>query len=116
MHALDPEGLKNHGGIGAKKARRKGDFTTKGSNWVHSLDGHDKLMGYQNSTFLLAIYGCLDTASRSMLWLRVWTSNSSPGIVGRWYLEYLFESRVMASIIRVDKGTETGIWQRCMHF
>lgn len=60
MHALDPRGLDNPGGIGAKKARRKGNFTTKGSNWVHSLDGHDKLMGYQNSTFPLAIYGCLD--------------------------------------------------------
>ena len=47
MHALDPEGLNNRGGVGAKKARRKGNFTTKGSNWVHSLDGHDKLMGYQ---------------------------------------------------------------------
>ena len=108
MHASDPEGLHNRGGIGAKKARRKVNFTTKGSNWVHSLDGHDKLMGYQNSTFPLAIYGCLDTASRKMLWLRVWTSNSNPQIIGRWYLEYLFESRVMASIIRLDKGTETG--------
>ena len=42
-----------------------------------------------------------------MLCLRVWTSSCSPGIIGRWYLEYLFESRVMASVIRVDKGTET---------
>ena len=109
MHALDPEGLNNRGGVGAKKARRKGNFTTKGSNWVHSLDGHDKLMGYQNSTFPLATYGCLDTASRKMLWLRVCTSNSSPGIIGRWYLEYLFENRVMASVIRVNKGTETVI-------
>ena len=33
----------------------------QGPNWVHSLDGHDKLMGYQNSTFPLAIYGCLDS-------------------------------------------------------
>jgi hypothetical protein len=43
-----------------------------------------------------------------MLWLRAWTSNSDPQIIGLWYLEYLFESRVMASIIRLDKGTETG--------
>ena len=51
--------------------------------------------------------GARITASRKMLWLCVWTSNSSPGIIGRWYLEYLCESRVRASIIRVDKGTET---------
>ena len=108
MYALDPEGLENRGGVGAKKMRRKGNFTTKGSKWIHSLDGHDKLMGYQNSTFPLAIYGCMDTASRKLLWLKVWTSNSDPQLIGRWYLEYLFESRVMASIIRLDKGTETG--------
>ena len=75
---------------------------------MHSLDGHDKLMGYQNSTFPLAIYGCMDTASRKMLWLRVWTRNCDPKIIERWYLEYLLENRVMASIIRQDKGTETG--------
>ena len=32
MYALDPEGLENRGGVGAKKMRRKGNFTTKGSN------------------------------------------------------------------------------------
>ena len=67
MTDLDPEGLRERGGIGAKKKRKKGNFTTRGSNWVHSLDGHDKLMGYQNSTFPLAIYRCLDTASRKVL-------------------------------------------------
>ena len=80
----------------------------KGSNWVHSLDSHDKLMGYQNSTYPLAIYSCMDTASRKLLWLKVWTGNCNPQLIGKWYLEYLFESRVMASIIRLDKGTETG--------
>ena len=52
--------------------RKKGNFSSKGPNWVHSLDGHDKLMGFQNFTFPLAIYGCLHTASRKLLWLRVW--------------------------------------------
>ena len=51
---LDMEGLQARDGIGAaKKRRKKGNFTTRGSNWVHSLDGHDKLMGYQNLTFPL---------------------------------------------------------------
>ena len=66
MYEFDPEGLEARGGVGAKKERRKGNFTTRGANWVHSLDGHDKLMGYQNSTFPLAIYGCMDTASRKL--------------------------------------------------
>ncbi|XP_028412126.1 uncharacterized protein LOC114534852 [Dendronephthya gigantea] len=110
MGELDPEGLEQRGGVGLKKNKRgKGNFTTKGPNWVHSLDGHDKLMGYQNSTFPLAVYGCIDSASRKLLWLRIWVSNSDPKIIGRWYLDYLYENMVIASIMRLDKGTETGI-------
>lgn len=108
MYELDAEGLEARGGVGAKKKRRKGNFTTRGANWVHSLDGHDKLMGYQNSTFPLAIYGCMDTASRKLLWLKVWVTNSDPQLIGRWYLEHLLQTKVISAIIRVDKGTETG--------
>ena len=40
------------GDVVAKKViQKKGTFSSKGSNWVHSLDGLDKLMGHQNSTF-----------------------------------------------------------------
>ena len=109
MYDLDPEGLAARGGIGAKKKRKKGNFTSKGPNWVHSFDGHDKLMGYQNSTFPLAVYGCIDTASRKILWLRIWTTNSDPKVIGRWYLEYLMETRTISCMMRLDKGTETGV-------
>ena len=77
MTDLDPEGLEARA-LGAKKKKPKGHFTTKGPNFVHSVDGHDKLMGYQNSTYPLAIYGCIDTASRKLLWLRIWVTNSHP--------------------------------------
>ncbi|XP_028417449.1 uncharacterized protein LOC114541833 [Dendronephthya gigantea] len=109
MNELCPEGLEARGGVGEKEQRKKGNFTTKGTNWVHSLDGHDKLMGYQNSTFPLAIYGCLDTASRKLLWLRIWVTNCDPKIIGKWYLEHLYETRIISAILRVDKGTETGV-------
>ena len=107
MYDLHPEGLEARG-LGAKKRKPRGHFTTKGPNFVHSVDGHDKLMGYQNSTYPLAIYGCIDTASRKLLWLRVWVSNSDPLLIGRWYLEYLYETRTIASFMRMDRGTETG--------
>ena len=42
MYDLDPEGLEACSGIGAKKKRKKGNFSLKGPNFVHSLDGHDK--------------------------------------------------------------------------
>ena len=109
MFDLDEEGLAARCPI-RKRGKPKGYFTTRGVNWVCSLDGHDKLMGFRNSTFPLAVYGCIGTGSRKLLWSRVWVSNSNnPKVVGRWYLEYLYESKVMPSILRVDKGTETGI-------
>ena len=66
-------------------------------------------MGYQNSTFPLAIYGCIDTCSRKLLWLKVWDSNSKPEVVGKWYLEFLYENRVLPAFLHIDKGTETVI-------
>ena len=107
MSELDPEGLQARG-VGRQKQRKKGNFTTRGTNWVHSLDGHDKLMGYQSSTFPIAIYGCMDTCSRKLLWLRAWVSNCDPKLIGKWYLEYLYDTRVISAMLRVDKGTETG--------
>ncbi|XP_066927710.1 uncharacterized protein [Clytia hemisphaerica] len=91
---------------GAKK-KEKGHFSSPGPNFVHSLDGHDKLMGYQNSTFPIAIYGSIDTCSRKILWLKVWSSNSNPDLIGRFYIEYLYKSKVVAQNLRIDKGTET---------
>ena len=82
-----------------KTKKIKGHFSTKGGNWVFSLDGHDKLMEYQNDTFPLAVYGCLDTASVRLQFRS--KSNS------KWYLKYLYESTRMPSILRLDKGTET---------
>ena len=49
-----------------------------------SLNGHDKLCGYQNSTFPLCIYGGQDTYSGKIMFLQ---------IIGRFYLEYLFTSQ-----------------------
>ena len=70
------------------------DFVNQqGSNSTMSLDGQDKLCGYQKSMFPLCIYGGLDTYSGRMNFLRVWTTNNNPLVIGRFYLEYLFKSR-----------------------
>lgn len=66
-------------------------------------------MGFQNWTFPLAVYGCYDTASRKVMFLKLWTSNSSPQLVGRWYFDHLYETKKISSIIRLDRGTETGV-------
>lgn len=54
-----------------RKKPRKKPFTCDSSFNVLSLDGHDKLCGYQNWTFPLGIYGCLDKFSRKIRYLRI---------------------------------------------
>ena len=49
-----------------------------------------------------------DACSRKVLWIKVWASNSHPKLIGRFYLDYLYEHRTIASRLRLDKGTETG--------
>ena len=107
MTDLDSDGLKMRQ-PGNKKPKEKGTSISAGPNWVMSLDGHDKLMGFQNNTFPIAIYGAIDTASRKLLWIKVWVTNRIPELVARWYFEFLYETRVMPNYIRIDKGSETG--------
>ena len=89
------------------RKKEKGTFTAVGPNWVISLDGHDKLMGFLESTFPLAIYRCIDTASRKILFLKGWISNSNPVFVRRWYFKCLYKSKTFPNYIWIDKGTET---------
>ena len=70
MYELDGDSLLARS-PGAKKKKQKGNFTTPGPNWTYSLDGHDKVMRFRNSMFPLAMYGCIDTASRKLMWLKI---------------------------------------------
>ena len=63
MHYLDPDGIGNRK-VSEKRKKKKQPFVSDGPDWVNSFHGHDKLMGYQNWTFPVALYGCLDTFSR----------------------------------------------------
>ncbi|XP_066925387.1 uncharacterized protein [Clytia hemisphaerica] len=108
MKELDPEGLESRGGVGIPKRRRRNRrFISPGSNYCFSLDGHDKLCGYQKSTFPLCIYGGQDTFSGKIMFLKIWTSNNDPMVTGYHYLEYLIENKELPYSLRVDRGTET---------
>ena len=65
-------------------------------------------MGFQNWTFLVAIYGALDTFSRKILYIFAWGSNSGPNIVGQRYIKHLYETERMPVYLRIDRGIETG--------
>ena len=86
MADVDPEGLKERGPVGVEQ-RGKGNFTSTGPNWVHSLDEISK------STFPLAVYGSIDTASRKILWLRIWVSHSNPKLIAVGILNTLWRPR-----------------------
>ena len=55
MTDVHPEELENRKPI-LKKKKTKSTFSSVGPNQVLSMNGHDKLMGYQNSTFPLVVY------------------------------------------------------------
>ena len=80
---VDPEGLENRKPI----LKTKSTFCSAVPNWVLSMDGHDNLMVYQNSTFPLAVYGCMDTTSRKLLFIWAWTSKNNLVYPARWYFE-----------------------------
>ena len=108
MWDLDPQGVE------ARKLRKKKKGKTKpficdGPNWLFYLDGLDKMMGFQISNFPLALYGCLDTFSRKILFLHVWTGNSDPLVIGKFYMMYLNKAKIIPNYLRIDKGTETGV-------
>lgn len=44
-----------------------------------------------------------------VLWVKVLIGNSDFKIIGRFYLEYLFKSRMIVRRIRFDKGIEIGV-------
>ena len=56
MTDVDPEELEKRKPI-LKTKKTKSTFSSVGLNWVVSMDGHGNLMGYQNSTFPLTVYG-----------------------------------------------------------
>jgi len=104
---MDPSGLEARS-VNKKVKRKKRPYTSEGPLWVVSLDGLDKLCGYQNWTFPLGIYGCLDTYSRKNIFIFLCRSNSNPLVIGKKYLEYLYEEQTMPRHLRIDKGTGTG--------
>ena len=66
MTDLNSDGL-NIRQPGDKKRKEKGTFISAGPNCVMPLDGHNKLMGFQNNTFPITVYSAIDTASRKLL-------------------------------------------------
>ena len=72
MTDVDPNGLENAKPI-LKKKKAKDAFSSVGTHWVFSMDGHDKLNGFPKNTFPLAVYRCIDRAIQKPMLVGIWT-------------------------------------------
>ena len=54
MYQVDPDALEQRAPK-FKKEKSEGHFISADPNFVHSLDGHEKFMDYQNSCFPIAV-------------------------------------------------------------
>ena len=116
MRDVDPEGIAARQ-VNKKIKKHKQPFTSEGPLGVVSLDSHDKLCGYQNSSFPPDVYGCQDIFSRKVLFLflsfsnsqpETCFSNSEPQFIGKNYLKRLSKSKLLPYFLRADGSTETG--------
>ena len=48
---------------------------------------------FVKDTFPLAVYGLQDVFSGRILFLKLWTSNSDPRLIGKWYLQHIYNSQ-----------------------
>ena len=65
-------------------------------------------MDFAKDTFPLAVYGLQDVFSSWILLLKVWPSNSNPLLIGRWYMEHLYETKGSMTQAR-------SVGKKCMH-
>ncbi|KAH0557502.1 hypothetical protein KQX54_007145 [Cotesia glomerata] len=100
LKIIDPDGLANR--FGNKLRRRQ--YVSPGSNFIWHLDGYDKL-----KQFGFAIHGCIDGFSRTVLLLKVATTNNDPAVTVHYFLKTVKRLKFLLTIIRSDKGSENGI-------
>ena len=104
---LDPEGVEARSG---HRLRRRNYFT-KGPNYLWHIDGYDKM-----KPFGFCVHGAIDGYSRKILWLEVSSSNNDPGIITKYYLDYVRQIGGTSRVIRADRGTENGNIAVTQHF
>ncbi|XP_071797832.1 uncharacterized protein [Asterias amurensis] len=94
---LDPDGVMSR----KKRRLRRRVYVNKGPHYLVHVDGYDKLKPYG-----FAIHGAIDGFSRRILWLEVGPTNNDPGVVAKYYVDYIQEIKGVPHIIRTDRGTE----------
>lgn len=94
---VDPVGVERRN-VHVSKCRI---YSSLGPNGCWHVDRYDKL-----KQFNFAIQGCIDGHSRTVLWLKVGKSNSSPKIIASHFMELVTSLKVCSQKVRADCGTE----------
>ena len=82
LKTLDPDGVERR----SKRKLKRRKYYCKGPNYIWHINGYDKL-----KPFRFCIHGAIDGYSRRILWLEVGSSNNNPRIVGKYFLDWIFE-------------------------
>ena len=97
LKILDPEGVQARSG---HRLRRR-NYSTKGPNYLWRIDGYDKL-----KPFGFCVHSAIDGYSRKIFWLEVSSSNG-PGIITKYYLDYVRQIGETSCVTRADRKMET---------
>lgn len=107
LNILDPAG------VAFRRARRlrRRQYSNPGPNFLWHVDGYDKLKPYG-----LCISGCVDGFSRSVIWLKVYSTNNNPRVIASYFIEAVKERNGCSRKIRFDRGTENVVAQQMQIF
>lgn len=101
MKELDPVGVYNRA---QQLQRRRGEYITRGPDWVWSIDAHCKL-----EQFGIQIYAAIDAYSRHIIWCYVGVTARTMISVFKQFLTAVESRGVTPRLLRADKGYETMI-------
>ena len=99
--------------IPRRKAHRRvrHRYYAQSPNYVWHVDGYDKLKPYG-----FCIHGAIDGYSRRILWLEVLNSNTSSGVIAKYYPDALANLGVCPRLLRCESGTENAKLSVLRHF
>lgn len=107
---LDGEGVD----LRSRRQLRRRVYHSRGPNYVWHIDGYDEL-----KPFGIAISGCIDGFSRSVIWLEAYKTNNDPRVIAGYYMDAVIQHGGCPDRVRLDLGTENvhvAHMQRFLHF
>ncbi|XP_039858032.1 uncharacterized protein LOC120715240 isoform X2 [Simochromis diagramma] len=99
LRLFDGEGvdLRSH-----RRLRRR-VYHSRGPNYVWHIDGYDKL-----KPFGIAISGCIDGFSRSVIWLDAYKTNNDPRVIAGYFMDAVIQQDNEPEREHVIFGASTG--------